>query len=267
MDCADGKQGGDGNQCWSAASSVITNSRAPARTALRLGCTVFSAVRKAAPATSLSSPSGFCHNALMLNLRLWLRATQQRGHLFGLEYRRLEFDQTLSLRASRSTSWRAAPATCGGSSPSPRERVNRGIRHLGKTLFEVFKKGTGQLAQGGGGRVVTHRAHRLLSIRHHRAQDHDHLFTGVAKVTWRCTKLLGAGVASTTSGATAVTASGVGNLLVQHHQVFLHPAVIGAARGDRVISASSIITPRVVSTQRICPGPKRPLRTTRALLQ
>ena len=59
--------------------------------------------------------------------------------------------------------------------------VDRGIGHFRKTLLEVVEQGTGQVAQGGDGRVVAHGPHRFGGIGQIGAQHHHEFLGGEAE--------------------------------------------------------------------------------------
>ena len=59
--------------------------------------------------------------------------------------------------------------------------VDRGIGHFRKTLLEVVEQGTGQVAQGGDGRVIAHGPHRFGGIGQIGTQHHHKFLGGEAE--------------------------------------------------------------------------------------
>ena len=63
------------------------------------------------------------------------------------------------------------------------QRVNRRVGHFSKALFEKVEEraAQGKLREHGGGRIVAHRADRLVPGEAHRLHHHRQILAGIAK--------------------------------------------------------------------------------------
>ncbi|MCG3140896.1 MAG: hypothetical protein HDKAJFGB_02044 [Anaerolineae bacterium] len=98
-----------------------------------------------------------------------------------IQKRRREFEQTrVRRRFGENVSASAEQNACGHDQPFA-QRVNRRIRHLGKTLPKKMIQRSVKFRQDRVRRIVAHRAKRFRPIFRHRFEENHKLFVGVTE--------------------------------------------------------------------------------------